>query len=182
MKGGACADVHPQRCYMPKEYTSLSTISLEDLFTSIIIDAHKGIYVAIFDVPCEYLNTNISEENFILLNIEGGCVDIMCEVNPEHKKNMSVGNGEISIYLQLLKYMYECTESALLWYDLLSKALKPHGFAFNPYGRCISNSTINGNQYTIAWYVDDSKVFHIDEEVYTKLIESIVEHFYELTK
>ena len=57
-------------------------------FTRIIIDAHEGRDVAIFDVPGAYLNTDTPEDKFILLNIEGDFVDIMCEVNPKHKKNV----------------------------------------------------------------------------------------------
>ena len=33
----------------------------------------------------------------------------------------------------------------------------------------------------IAWYVEDNKVLHIDEEVNKRMIEMIDEHFGELT-
>ena len=46
---------------------------------------------------------------------------------------------------------------------------------------CISNSTIKDKQWTISWYVEDNKVSHIDEEVNTKLIETTVENFGNLT-
>ena len=85
-------------------------------------------------------------------------MDILCKVNPEHKNNVRVENGVKVIYLQLMKATYGCMDSALLWYDIYPKTLKSHGFAVNPYDRCISNSTINSNQCTIAWYVDDKKV------------------------
>ena len=69
----------------------------------------------IFDVPGAYLNTDMLDKKVILLNIEGGFVDIMCEVNPEHKSNVSVYNGVNVIYLVQLKSMYGCMESAILW-------------------------------------------------------------------
>ena len=47
LKGRTCADGQPQRCYITKEDTSSTTISLEDLFTSLIIDEHEGRDVAI---------------------------------------------------------------------------------------------------------------------------------------
>ena len=47
----------------------------------------------------------------------------------------------------------------------------------NPYDRYIANSTIKDNKYTISWYVDDNKVSNINEEVNTKFIETIAEHF-----
>ena len=48
--------------------------------------------MAIFDVPESYLNSDMPEDKFILLNIEGKFVDIMCEVNQKHKENVRVDN------------------------------------------------------------------------------------------
>ena len=64
-----------------------------------------------------------------------------------------------------------------MWHDLYSNTLKPQGFLINPYGRCIANSTIQDNKCTILWYVDKNKVSRVDEEVNTKVIETISEHF-----
>ena len=47
----------------------------------------------------------------------------------------------------------------------------------NSYDRCILNITMKGKQYTIAWYVDDNKVSHIDEEVIIRVIQKLPEHF-----
>ena len=66
----------------------------------------------------------------------------MCKVNPEHKKNVRVENGVKLLYLNLLKELYGCMDSALLWYDIYSKTLKPQGFLINPYDRCIENTNI----------------------------------------
>ena len=46
---------------------------------------------------------------------------------------------------------------------------------------CIANSTIQDKQCTIACYVHNNKVSHVDEEVYTKVIETISEYFGNLT-
>ena len=90
LKGKTCADERPQRCYITKEDASSPTISLEALFPSLIIYAHEGRDVGIFDIPGAYLNADMPEDKFILFNIEGEFVDIMCEVNSEHKKNVRV--------------------------------------------------------------------------------------------
>ena len=63
LKMRTCADGRPQRWYTTKEDASLSTISLEDFFTSLIIYAHKGIEVAIFDVPGAYFNDDMQKIN-----------------------------------------------------------------------------------------------------------------------
>ena len=76
----------PQGCYITKEDASSPTISLEYLFAILVINAHEGRNVVIFDVPRAYLNEDMPEDKFILLNVEGEFVDIMCEVNPKHKK------------------------------------------------------------------------------------------------
>ena len=72
----------------------------------------------IFDVPGAYLNDDMPEDKFILLNIEGEVLDIMREVNPEHKKNVRVENGVKVLYLRLLEALYGCMKYALLWYDI----------------------------------------------------------------
>ena len=51
----------------------------------------------------------------------------------------------------------------------------------NLYDRCTTNSTIDGKQCIIAWHVDKKKVSHVDEHTNTRIIESIAEHFGEIT-
>ena len=82
LKGITCAYVKPQRCYTPKEDASSTTISLEYLFTSIIIDTQKGIDVEFFDAPGAYLNADTPEDKLIILKIEGEFGEIMFKVNP----------------------------------------------------------------------------------------------------
>ena len=55
-------------------------------------------------------------------------------------------------------------------YGLNLKTLKSQVLLVNPYDRCIANSTIQDKQCTLAWYIDDNKVSHGDEEVNTKVI------------
>ena len=136
---------------------------MEDFFIRLIIDAREGINVEIFDLPGAYLNTNILEDKCILLNIEGEFVGIMCKVNPKQKKNACVENGVKVLYQRLLKILYGCMESSIMWYDLYSKTLKQQGFLINKYDRCIINITIKYKKLTIAWYVDSNKVSHVYE-------------------
>ena len=72
-------------------------------------------------------------------------------------------------------------EYEILWYDIYSGTLKSQGFLINTYDRCIANSTIQDKQCTIEWYVDNNKVSHVDEYMNTKVIETISEHFGNLT-
>ena len=80
--------------------------------------------MVIFDVPGAYLNAHMPEDKLTLLNIEGRFGEIMCEVNPEHNKKVRVENGVKVLYLRLLKDLYGCMESTLMWYDLYSTTQK----------------------------------------------------------
>jgi hypothetical protein len=85
------------------------------------------------------------------------------------------------LYLKILRAIYGCIESALLWYNLYSSTLKSMGFILNPYDRCVANKNINGAQCTIGWYVDDNKISHKDKTVVEELLEKISEVFGKLT-
>ena len=48
----------------------------------------------------------------------------------------------------------------------------------NPYDRFIENSTIDYKKCTIACYVDNDRILHIDEHMNKRIIEAIEEHFW----
>ncbi len=39
------------------------------------------------------------------------------------------------------------------------------GFELNLYDMCVANKTIDGKQCTLVWYVDDTKILHVDGNV-----------------
>ena len=106
----------------------------------------------------------------MLLRLVGNFVDIMCQVNPEHVKNVTYENGKKVLYLEILQAIYRCIESALRWYELYSETLSKEGFVINPYDQCVANKMINWKQCTVVWYVDDKKISHKDPEVVTEVI------------
>jgi hypothetical protein len=55
------------------------------------------------------------------------------------------------------------------------------GFKLNPYGTCVANKMFNGKQCTIAWYVDDNKVSHVDPKILTEVLDKIEEYFGKMT-
>ena len=54
-------------------------------------------------------------------------------------------------------------------------------FVLNPYDSCIANSVIDGKQCTIAWYVDDTKISHVDPNVVTSIIDQLENRFEKMT-
>jgi hypothetical protein len=120
-------------------------------------------------------------DDFVLLKVEGASVDIMCRVSPEYIPFVTIENGKRVLYLQLLKALYGCVKSALLWYDLFAGTLTEMGFKLNPYDPCVANKTINGKQCTIVWYVDDNKISHVDYDVVSDIINRIEKRFGKMT-
>jgi len=138
---------------------------------SLMIDAKEGRDVGTADVKGAYLHADIKD--FVILKLVGEAVDIMCQVNPKYKKFFVVEHGKKVLYLQLLKALYGCVQSALLWYELFTGTLVDMGFKLNPYDPCVANSQVRGKQCTVAWYVNDNKISHVDATVVTDAIEKL---------
>ena len=101
----------------------------------------------------------------------------MCEVNIELKKFVRYENGKKVLYLQLLKALYGCMESVLLWHNLYISTLHSMGFKLNPYDKCTANRDVEGSQQTLCFYVDDNKIFHKNRRVNEEVIKKLEEHF-----
>jgi len=179
LKGRTVADGRPQRSLYDKSQTASPTVSTDALMLSIMIDAHEGRDVATADVAGAYLKADM--DDFVVMKFTGESVDILCNMNPENTNFVSNEKGNKVLYVRLVKAIYGCVKSALLWYDLFHNTLKEMGFVLNPYDSCIANCTINGKQCTIAWYVDDNKISHVDPDVVTSIIEKIEERFDKMT-
>jgi hypothetical protein len=62
-----------------------------------------------------------------------------------------------------------------------STTLQGDGFELNPYDTCVANKIIGGKQCTIAWYVDDNKISHANDNRVTNIIETIEGQFGKMT-
>ena len=138
--------------------------------STLLIDDTEQRGVAVFDVPGYYLQTEMPPEKWILLCIRDDFVDIMCEVNPEYKPYAWYDIGKKDIYMKVLREIYGCIDSALLWYNLYVNNLKYLGFIINTYDTCVAKKMIDGNQCTIVWYVDDNKLSYVDLNVVTDIL------------
>jgi hypothetical protein len=179
IKGRTVADGSAQRHLYTKEETSSPTVSTDALMLSLMIDAAEERDVATADVAGAYLHADM--EDFTILRMEGESVDIMCDVNEGYRKYVCYENGKKALYLQLLKALYGCVKSALLWYHLFSSTLQQEGFVLNPYDTCVANKDIDGSQCTVLWYVDDNKISHVDDKVVTRVIKKIESKFGKMT-
>jgi len=142
---------------------------------SLMIDAFELHDVAMANVVGAYLNAKMLD--FVLLHLTRNTVNTMCCMNPCYSAFITMEDGKKVLYLRLLKALYGCVQSALLWYKLFSTTLQGMGFMLNPYDPCIANKIINGKQCTIIWYMDDNKISHINANVVTQIIKAIKKYF-----
>ena len=157
-----------------------SAASSEATSLTLMVDAHEKRDVAVLDVPGAYLHASMKD--FVILRLEGNIVDYMVEACPEvYGPFVEIVNGKKVLYLQLLKALYGCVQSALLWYELFSSTLEKEGFVINPVEPCVANKIINGKVCTVLWYVDDVKISHVDEKVVSNVINMLEKRFGKLT-
>ena len=96
-------------------------VSLEAIVGTLLIDAYEDRDVAIFDVPGAYLQAEMPKEKKLLMKFRDEFVEIMCEVNPDYIQHVTEENGKKVLYVKVLRAIYGCIESALLWYELYVK-------------------------------------------------------------
>lgn len=179
LKGRTCADGRPQRAFYTHAQTTSPTISNDSLMLVLMTAALEGRDCATADVVGAYLHAKM--EDFVVMRLTGEAVKIMCEVNSKYLELVTVENGRKVLYVRLLRALYGCVQSALLWYNLFSSVLVKNGFKLNPYDPCVANCEIQGKQCTVAWYVDDNFISHEDPNVVSDIIALIEGHFGKMT-
>ena len=179
LKGRTVADGRAQRMLYDKSETASPTVATDSLMISIACDAREQRDVGTADIAGAYLKAYMKD--FVIMKFTGASVDILCEMNPKYTAFVTVENGHKVIYVRLIKALYGCVQSAFLWYEMFHSYLAEIGFELNPYDPCVANKIINGKQCTIAWYVDDMKISHVDPNVVTDVIGQIEDRFGKMT-
>ena len=137
LKGRSVADSRPQRELYTKDETSSPTATPESVLLTALIEAVEDRRVAVADVTGAYLNVDM--DDFVLIQLLGDDVDMMCNANPTYAEFMTYEKGRKTLLLQLKKALYGCMKSALLWYRLFRNMLQDLGFVLNPYNPCVAN-------------------------------------------
>ena len=175
LKGRSVADGRPQRVLYTRDETSSPTATPESILLTAMIDAVEDRHVAVADITGTYINADM--DDFVLIQLTGDDVDMMCNANPTYEPFVTNENGRKTLFLQLKKALYGCVKSALLWYCLFRDTLQDLGFTLNPYDPCVANTQIMGSQCTIVWYVNDNKISHKDQAVVNDIIQCIKAKF-----
>ena len=119
LKSRTVADGRPQRLLYDKSETTSPTVSTDALMLSIMVDAYEGRDVATADVVGAYLKDYYMDE-FVVMKFSGASVDILCKMNENYKKFVVVEGNSRVLYVKLIKAIYGCVKSALLWFELFT--------------------------------------------------------------
>ena len=167
VKGRTCANGSKQKRYLrPDDNIALPTASTEAIIATFMIDAHERRNVGVVDIPGAYLHAEMEhEDGRVVMVFRNEFVDLLCKVDKKYKPFVCIVNGRKVLFVKVLRAIYRCIKSALLWYKLFSTTLENMGFKINPYDRCVANKIVNGKQCTIVWYVDNVKVSHVQQSV-----------------
>ena len=180
VKGRTCADGRKQRDYVTKAESSSPTISLEGLMTIILTAAHEDRQVLVADIAGAYLNADM--DDFVTMKFKDEMVDYMVAANPErYAPYVTYEEGRKVLYVRLLKALYGCIQSALLWYRMLTGKLMQLGYKINKYDQCVANKQIDGKQCTIGYYVDDLIATQKNQMVLKELKEQLEEEYGEMS-
>jgi hypothetical protein len=159
-----------QRDYISKEDASSPTVCTESVLLSCIIDAVEYRDVDVIDIPNAFVQTCIEDEkDMAIIRIRGVLVDLLVEIAPDAYKpyvykDRKGGN-------QLLVKCKNALYASLLYYRKFTKSLTDIGFKINPYDPCVANKMIDGEQMTICFHVDDSKLSHRKRKTMDKMIK-----------
>ena len=138
-----------------------------------MIDAHEGRGVMTTDIPNAFIQAPMPErDEMVIMKITGKLVDILVNMHPEEYEEYVVyEKGKKVLYVEILQAMYGMLEAALLWYNEFRKDLEEEGFDFNPYDPCVANKTVDEDQFTIRFHVDDLMSSHIKPAVNTEFLK-----------
>ena len=177
IKGRGCADGQKQWAYITKEESTSPTISTEAVFLMAVIDTWENCKVAVLDVPGALMQVDMDE--LVHVRFQGETVDKLLEIDHDlYASYVSVENGEKVMYMELLKALYGTLRAArLFWEKLQTKLVNEWGFMPNRYDSCVVNKMVDGQQLTVAWHVDDSKISHEKEEALDEVIGMMEKEF-----
>ena len=176
VKGRTCADGRDQRGKVTKAESASPTVLSESMNILFGIASHEQRNHMVADVAGAFLNGDVKE--MILMRFIGEMVDYIVAANPEkYGPYVTWENGKKVLYVQLLKSIYGCMQSALIWYQMFTMCLKYLGYELNKYDMCVANKIVNGHQLTVAYYVDDLYATHKQTEALEELRDQLESQF-----
>jgi hypothetical protein len=164
----ARGDMQP---FLDDDDKSSPTVATTAALAVAAIAAREGRDVATLDVTGAFLQAPMNSQDIYVV-IEREIVDLLVQVAPVYRDFIDDPGG--TIIVKLIRALYGCKQSALLWYSYMVSKLRELGFVPNPSEPCVLNrgDVAAGTQQTIAVHVDD---FLITTQKNTSMDDLLVE-------
>ena len=112
VKARMCVDGSKQE--MDKSEVLAPTISTDELFITLVVDAYEGRDVATIHIPEAFLKTSVKPGNYI--KFTGVMLYILCQLNPSlYRQYVVLENGRKLLYTEAHKAVYVMVDSAFLF-------------------------------------------------------------------
>ena len=133
-------------------YGSVSspTVQTVHVFAELALAAWKQKTITTLDIGGAYLNASMVED--VYMRLDKTLSSIMVKLAPSYGTFLS-SDGRLVV--KLLKALYGCIESALLWYNHINNTLTSEGFKANPCDQCVFHKGSGKDKITVCVYVDD---------------------------
>jgi hypothetical protein len=177
VNGRGCADGRKQRRYTDRADAASPTVATEVVFLTAIINALENCDIAVIGIPGAFMQVDLDDKT-IHVCLTGKMVELLLEIDHElYEPYLMQEQGEIIMYIELLKALYGTMRAARLFWERLSRQLVNWGFTSNPYDSCVVNKMVDDKQLTVAWHVDDLKILHISAKVVDDFIADLNSEF-----
>jgi len=104
------------------------------------------------DVPQAFLNGKM--KHAVFMRIEPALAALMCKIPGSDYSKYLRKDG--SLVVELLHALYGTLEAAKIWFDVIEAFLLSMDFKQNGKDKCVFNKMVDGEQLTVAVYVDDT--------------------------
>ena len=176
IKGRMVYNRKPTREWMSRDDAASPTCSVESIMLLSVIDSKENQDILTADVLNAFIQAYMPEvkdgEEWVMMKITGVLVDLLVSLDAAlYGPHVVFEKGRKVLYVQVLHPIYGMLIAALRWYQHFKKDPEGIGFEFNPYDPCVANRTVNKNQQTIHFHVDNLKSSHVDPKVNDKFLE-----------
>ena len=107
-----------------------------------VIEAFEQYNVAVTYIPGVLISADM--DKVLHMKLRGPLALTTVKCAPGFGDILVWENGQAVLYVRLLKTIYGCHYSALLFYNQLVVDLQSQGFVLNPYDPCVANKMVNG--------------------------------------
>jgi hypothetical protein len=161
---------------IPERLRSAPTTATSSVNTIASIAASRNMEIATVDIKQAYLNADMESDVFMW--IPQPVADVLCD---RDKTFLPFLNKNGKVLVKLLKAQYGCVESAKLWYNHISTAIKGYGFQVNPFDQCLFQRQ-EGDIWTyITLYVDDLLIVSDEKDRVDDTIKRLTDTYTDIT-